>query len=191
MNRELTLQRCQKVTVGTVLLASLLFKPQSVFAQDAWRQSISAETTETQFIRDFGIPSHVETTLADFVAIREGKTSVEYRFSYNIATPSNLVTSGPLGESEAAMVYFGSDRRVQRVEWKYPEGYRFHTRTHESRTEITREQIEALAGGGPITTRKMDGIADAKFYDFDLKTCHVQVWYLGAGSEVSVIVTYR
>ena len=75
------------------------------------------------------------------------------------------------------------------MEWRYEEGYRYHTRTHEDRTAITKEQIEALAGRSPITVRKMQvNDPDAKIYEFDVNKTHVEVWYAGPGSEVLVVV---
>ena len=133
-----------------------------------------------QIIRDFGRPNHVEMAANAFNAVREGKVG-EYRFVYSAVSDStNLLDAGPFGEAGGATVYFAADRRVQRVEWKYLDGYRYHKRTHENRTRITAEQIEALADRSPITTTKLEGLPpEAKVYDFEVSGMPVRVFYLG------------
>ena len=142
----------------------------------------------------FGEPASVELRFEYFNAIREG-VRAKYGFRFHAALPNNdLVAGGPLGEATDAHVYFTPDRKVLNVDWNYAEGYRLHNRTQEQRTGITPEQIEALAGRSPITIKNLqvNGFADAKSYDFDVdKMVHIQVFYMGSGSDVLLIVTRR
>ena len=175
------------------LLSAFLVLPPASAAQDVWRTGISDKATEAQIIRDYGRPIRVEITMPAFAAIRDGKAA-EYRFIYTLVSDNqNLLNGGPLGEAGSVTVYFAADRRVQSIEWKYIDGYRYHKRTNESRTKITKEQIEALAGTSPITTSKLEGglPADAKVYDFEVNGLAIRVLYLGSENELDVMVTYR
>jgi hypothetical protein len=151
---------------------------------------IPGQTNEAEIIRDFGEPTNVDMRFDYFNVLRNEGAATKYGFVYYGASTNNLVAGGPLGEAREVHVYFTPDRKVLSVEWRYEEGYRYHTRTHEDRTAITKEQIEALAGRSPITFRKIQGNPpDAKIYEFDVNKIHVEVWYLGPGSEVLVVVT--
>jgi hypothetical protein len=189
MNRART-SECRLVARLAFLLPILLL-PGALAAQDVWRTGISDKTTEAQIVRDFGAPVRVEILPDAFTAIREGKAA-NYRFFYDLTIGNNLLDGGPLGEAGSVTVYFAADRKVQRVQWKYTDGYRYHKRTQESRTPITKEQIEALAGKSPVTTTKLQAPPpDAEVYDFEISDVQVRIFYLGTGNEVTAMVTYR
>jgi hypothetical protein len=104
-------------------------------------------------------------------------------FTIYLAKP-DLVTGGPLGEAFQATVATSFDGVVRQVEWKYLEGYRYHTKTNEKRTPITTAQLKDFAevNGGTYSPPKADGTIGSA--EFKTKQGTIQILAIGAGDVV-------
>lgn len=182
------------VLAGALLGSTVVGQAVSQAIQDVWRSIRYGQLTESEFIRSFGKPSEVRMFFADFTSMRDNGDSRDYRLTYPRSGTDTLLVGGPLGEAWDATVSVSPHGTVWRVEWRYVQGLRLHTRTGERSTTITLAQIQALAGRSPITVSKCTDAAghliqsDCGSYEFDVGALHLFVSYGGPGTDIDVSV---